>query len=100
LKILIDQNVSARLARLLTRHDATHASAMGWAELTNGDLLIAAEADGFEIFFTADKDIRYQQNLTTEGSPLSCWAPTNWESCSRTSTKSAKLSMPSKLAAM
>jgi predicted nuclease of predicted toxin-antitoxin system len=64
LKILIDQNVSARLARLLTRHDATHASAMGWAELTNGDLLIAAEADGFEIFLTADKDIRYQQNLT------------------------------------
>jgi len=64
LKILIDQNVSARLARLLTGHDATHASSMGWAELTNGDLLTAAEADGFEIFLTADKKIRYQQNLT------------------------------------
>ena len=36
---------------------------MGWAELTNGDLLTAAEADGFEIFLTADKNIRYQQNL-------------------------------------
>jgi predicted nuclease of predicted toxin-antitoxin system len=64
LKILIDQNVSARLARLLTGHTATHASAKGWAELTNGDLLTAAEADGFEIFLTADKNIRYQQNLT------------------------------------
>jgi predicted nuclease of predicted toxin-antitoxin system len=64
LKILIDQNVSARLGRLLTGHAATHASGMGWAELTNGDLLTAAEADGFEIFLTADKNIRYQQNLS------------------------------------
>jgi predicted nuclease of predicted toxin-antitoxin system len=64
LKIPIDQNVSARLARLLTGHDPTHASVMGWAELTNGDLLIAAEADGFEIFLTANNNIRYQQNLT------------------------------------
>jgi len=64
LKILIDQNVSARLARLLTGHDATHASSMGWAELTNGDLLTAAETDAFEILITADKNIRYQQNLT------------------------------------
>jgi predicted nuclease of predicted toxin-antitoxin system len=63
LKILIDQNVSARLARLLTDHNAIHASSMGWSELTNGDLLTAAEADGFEIFLTADKNIQYQQNL-------------------------------------
>ena len=64
MKILIDQNVSAELARLLTGHNATHASSCGSAELTNGDLLTAAEADGFEIFLTADKNIRYQQNLT------------------------------------
>ena len=64
MKILFDQNVSARLARILAGHDPTHASAMGWAELTNGDLLTAAEADGFEIFLTADKNIRNQQNLT------------------------------------
>jgi predicted nuclease of predicted toxin-antitoxin system len=70
LKILIDQNVSARLARLLTGHEATHASSKGWAELTNGDLLTAAEADGFQIFLTADKNIRYQQNLTGRGIAL------------------------------
>jgi predicted nuclease of predicted toxin-antitoxin system len=63
-RILIDQNVSARLARLLTGHDAVHASRMGWAELTNGDLLTAAESDGFELMITADQNIRYQQNLT------------------------------------
>lgn len=64
MKILIDQNVSARLARLLTGHDAVHASRMGWAELTNGELLTAAEADGFELMITADRNIRHQQNLT------------------------------------
>jgi predicted nuclease of predicted toxin-antitoxin system len=64
LKILIDQNVSARLGRLLIGHDAVHASRKGWAELTNGELLTAAEVDGFELMITADQNMRYQQNLT------------------------------------
>ncbi len=32
-------------------------------QLQNGDLLNAAEAAGFEVFLTKDKNIRYQQNL-------------------------------------
>jgi predicted nuclease of predicted toxin-antitoxin system len=64
LKILIDQNVSARLGHLLAGHDAIHASAMGWAELTNGVLMTAAEAAGFEVFLTADKNIQFQQRLS------------------------------------
>lgn len=31
--------------------------------MTNGDLLAAAEEAGFELFLTADKNLRYQQNL-------------------------------------
>jgi hypothetical protein len=31
--------------------------------LENGDLLNAAEAAGFELLVTTDKNIRYQQNL-------------------------------------
>ena len=38
---------------------------MGWSGLKNGDLIAAAEAGGFEILVTADRSIRYQQNLTT-----------------------------------
>jgi hypothetical protein len=30
----------------------------------NGDLLNVAEAAGYEVFLTADKNLRYQQNLT------------------------------------
>ena len=35
----------------------------GWERLANGALLEAAETAGFEVFVTADKNIRYQQNL-------------------------------------
>lgn len=36
----------------------------GWERLVNGDLLNAAEAAGFDLLLTADKNLRYQQNLT------------------------------------
>ena len=40
------------------------AKAQGWDTFTNGDLLFAAEAAGFDMLVTTDKNIRYQQNLT------------------------------------
>ena len=40
------------------------AKAQGWDTFKNGDLLNAAEAAGFELLVTTDKNIRYQQNLT------------------------------------
>ena len=36
----------------------------GWDTLRNGELLDAAEAAGFDVFVTTDRNIRYQQNLT------------------------------------
>jgi hypothetical protein len=35
----------------------------GWDRLTNGELIEAAEAAGFELLLTTDKNLRYQQNL-------------------------------------
>ena len=37
---------------------------MGWSALKNGELLRAAEAKLFDVFVTADKNLRHQQNLT------------------------------------
>jgi len=37
---------------------------MGWERLRNGDLLNAAKSEGFEVVVTADRPIRYQQNLS------------------------------------
>jgi hypothetical protein len=41
----------------------TEARARGWDELENGDLLVEAEAAGFDVLLTTDKNLRYQQNL-------------------------------------
>lgn len=37
---------------------------MGWDRLTNGQLLKVAEAGGFDLLLTTDKNIRHRQNLT------------------------------------
>ena len=78
MKILLDQNAPAPLARFLPGHDVTHASTLGWQELTNGDRLAAAEADGFELFISADKNIRYQQNLTERTIALIVLSTNDW----------------------
>jgi len=62
MKILIDESLPRYLKRLLTGHDAKTVQEMGWAVIENGALLELAEND-FEVFLTADKNIRYQQNL-------------------------------------
>jgi hypothetical protein len=33
--------------------------------MQNGDLLTAAEQAGFDVFLTADKNLRYQQNFSS-----------------------------------
>jgi len=64
MRILFDHGTPAPLIPFLTGHSVTKAKAAGWDRLANGALLSAAEAAGFELFLTADKNIHYQQNLT------------------------------------
>jgi hypothetical protein len=64
LRLLFDHNVPAPLRRLIPGHDIIFADERGWGELTNGDLLAAAEAAGLDVLLTADRNLRYQQNLT------------------------------------
>jgi hypothetical protein len=61
--ILFDQSTPAPLRFHLKAHTVTEARDRGWDRLANGDLLDVAEAAGFEVFLTADKNLRYQQNL-------------------------------------
>ncbi len=39
------------------------AARLGWERLRNGELLDAAEAAGFDILITGDKNLGYQQSL-------------------------------------
>jgi hypothetical protein len=63
--VLFDQSTPAPLRPYLKAHTVTEARERGWDRLTNGDLLNAAETADFEVFVTADKNLRYQQNLAT-----------------------------------
>jgi hypothetical protein len=60
---LFDHVVPRGLARALTGPSVTRAKDRGWDTLSNGDLLRAAEDEGFHMLVTADKNMRYQQNL-------------------------------------
>jgi hypothetical protein len=61
--ILFDHVTPRGIARFLPGHTITRARQRGWDKLSNGDLLAEAERAGFDVFLTADKNIRYQQNL-------------------------------------
>jgi hypothetical protein len=62
-RILLDHCVPKPLRRHLAGEDVKTCHEQGWGALTNGELLAVAEEAGFEIFVTADKNLRYQQNL-------------------------------------
>ena len=61
--ILFDNGAPRGLSRFLTGHSVEEARERGWEELSNGDLIDAAEKAGFEVMVTTDKNIRYQQSL-------------------------------------
>ena len=61
-RILFDQGTPVPLRAELDGHDIETAYERGWSELENGDLLSAAESEGFEILITTDRNLRYQQN--------------------------------------
>ena len=79
MRILLDQNTPRAVARLLPGHEVRPAADEGWQELTNGELLKAAEEAGFVALVTADKNIRYQQNLTGRQIALVVLSTNTWE---------------------
>ena len=64
MRVLFDNGVPRGVASVLEGHTVEEARDRGWDRLKNGDLLDAAEAEGFDVFVTTDRNIRYQQNLS------------------------------------
>jgi hypothetical protein len=63
-KLLIDECVDERLRLLFPGHECQTARFAGLAGLKNGQLLEAAEAAGFDVLITTDRNIPDQQNLS------------------------------------
>lgn len=64
MRILLDESVPRRLAPLLLDHEVATVVKRGWAGIKNGRLLALA-ANEFDVLLTADRNIEFQQHLST-----------------------------------
>jgi hypothetical protein len=62
---LFDECVPRPLRKLLLSLETHTAQELGWGRLKNGILIEKAEQAGFDVFLTADQNLKYQQNLRT-----------------------------------
>ena len=62
-RVLLDENLPQKLRLLLADHAVVTTAYQGWAGMSNGALLAAAEEAAFEVLVTADQGLNYQQNL-------------------------------------
>ena len=61
--VLFDQGTPVPIRAFLKGHTVKTAAQQGWSTLANGDLLRAAEAAGFDVLLTTDKNLAFQQRL-------------------------------------
>ena len=78
MRVLFDQGTPAPLRQLLLEHEVETAYERGWSVLQNGDLIAAAEAAGFTVFVTTDRNLKYQQNLATRRMAIVVLMTTSW----------------------
>jgi predicted nuclease of predicted toxin-antitoxin system len=64
MRILFDNGTPAPLRHVLGGHTVVEAMERGWDRLVNGELIAAAEAEGFDVLLTTDKNMRHQQDLS------------------------------------
>ncbi len=69
MKILLDECVPWPIRKVLIGHECTTAQRCGWGGMRNGELLQHADAQ-FDLFVTADRGIRFQQNLMGRKIPI------------------------------
>ena len=63
MRLLFDQGTPEPLRHLLTQHEVATAYERGWSQLTNGELLDAADKEGYAVLLTTDSNLKHQQNL-------------------------------------
>ncbi|QEG35364.1 hypothetical protein [Bythopirellula goksoeyrii] len=77
MRILFDENVPAPLCKFFPDDQVATIQRLGWTGIENGELVSRADAD-FDVLILADKNLRYQQNLSARRLalvelPTNCW---------------------------
>ncbi len=78
MKVLFDQGVPVPLRKHLPEHEVSTAFELGWNELSNGELIEAAENAIFDVLITTDQNLRYQQNLNNRTIAIVVLMSTSW----------------------
>ena len=86
MKILIDECVPRPIVKFFVSHITKTAQEIGWGAYNNGQLLRLAENE-YDVFITADKNIRYQQNLTDRKIAILVLSTNHWETIRANSDK-------------
>lgn len=75
--IIFDENVPLPLGQFLQAHTVTTVQQQGWTGVANGALI--ALVDGkFDVLILADKNLRYQQNLSSRRIALIEFPTNRW----------------------
>lgn len=63
MRVLLDECVPRKFKFTLSSHDCRTVPEAGFAGKKNGELIVLAEQEGFEIFLTLDQGVSYQLSL-------------------------------------
>lgn len=77
MRILFDQGTPVPLKQYFPEHQIQTAFELGWARLTNGELLAAAE-EQFDVLITTDRNLQYQQSLADRRLAILVLPTTSW----------------------
>jgi hypothetical protein len=89
MRVLFDNGTPRGVAAALSGHIVEEVRSHGWDALRNGELLGAAEAAGFDVLLTTDRNIRYQQNLTERRLAIVVLSKARWRLIKRRLTEIA-----------
>jgi predicted nuclease of predicted toxin-antitoxin system len=78
LKILFDEDVPRKLARLLPRHEIHTVVSVQWGGIKNGELLTLIERERFNVFLTGDKNMQNRQRLEDRSFAVLIMSAINW----------------------
>lgn len=64
MKILIDESLDVRLKNSFENFEVYTVRDMNWLSKKNGELLKLIGENNFDVFLTADKNLKHQQNIS------------------------------------
>jgi hypothetical protein len=80
MRLLLDEGVPVRVREQLPGHEVVTVRGLGWLGISNGSLLARAEAAGYDILVTGDRNMTYQQNLSGRRIAIVVLSTNHWAS--------------------